>query len=51
MNWLSCRNIEKTEIRVVADLNAYEVLRRDKLVLTRPAFDKIARTGAAQDAA
>jgi large subunit ribosomal protein L4 len=37
----SGRNIPKTEVRVVEDLTAYEVLRRRKLVFTRPAFDRL----------
>lgn len=39
--YLSGRNIPKTEVRVVDELTAYEVLRRKKLVLTRPAFDRL----------
>jgi large subunit ribosomal protein L4 len=37
----SGRNIPKTEIRQVTDLNAYEILRRKKLVFTKPAFDAV----------
>ena len=40
--YLSARNIPGTVIKVVDELNAYEVLRRRVLVLTRPAFDRIA---------
>lgn len=36
------RNIPDTDIRVVDDLNAYEVMRRPKVVFTRAAFEKIA---------
>ncbi len=37
--YLSGRNLPKTEIRAVEQLNAYEVLRRPKLVFTKPAFE------------
>jgi len=37
----SSRNIPKTEVRVVDELNAYEVLRRKKLIFTKPAFDRL----------
>lgn len=40
--YLSARNLPKTEVRGVEELTAYEVLRRKKLVLDRPAFDRIA---------
>jgi large subunit ribosomal protein L4 len=36
--YLSGRNIARTEIRPIRDLNAYEVLRRRKLIFTREAF-------------
>ena len=39
--YLSGRNIPKTEIRSVDELCAYEVLRRRKLVFTRPAFERL----------
>ncbi len=39
---LSGRNLPKTDICLVSDLNAYEILRRKKLILTRPAFDVLA---------
>lgn len=35
------RNIPRTEIRLVSELNAYEVLRRRKLVFTRPALERL----------
>jgi len=38
---LSGRNLPKTEVRVVGDLNAYDILRRRKLVFSRPAFDAL----------
>lgn len=37
----SGRNIPKTEIRQVHELNAYEILRRRKLVFTRAAFEAV----------
>lgn len=39
--YLSGRNIPKTEVRPVSDLNAYEILRRRKLVFTKPAFEAL----------
>jgi large subunit ribosomal protein L4 len=36
----SGRNIPKTEITDVADLNAYQILSRQKLIFTRAAFDR-----------
>ncbi len=39
--WKSGRNIPKAFILPVAQLNAYEILRRRKLLLTRQAFDAI----------
>lgn len=38
---LSGRNIPGADVRVVTDVNAYDILRRDKLVFTRPAFERI----------
>ena len=40
--YLSARNIPDTEIKVVDELSAYEILRRRVLVLTKPAFARIA---------
>ncbi len=37
----SGRNIPKTDIRTLADLNAYDILRRRKLIFTRPAWDHL----------
>lgn len=37
----SGRNIEKTEIRQVRELNAYEILRRRKLLFTRKALEAV----------
>lgn len=39
---LSARNIPNMEIKVVDELHAYEVLRRPRLVMTRPAFERLA---------
>jgi large subunit ribosomal protein L4 len=39
----SGRNIPDTDIRVVDDLSAFDVLRRPKLVFTRPAFERLAQ--------
>ena len=38
---LSARNIQNTDIKVVDELHAYEVLRRPRLILTKPAFEKL----------
>lgn len=35
----SARNIDRTEVRVVDELNAHDVLLRKKLIFTRPAFE------------
>jgi len=40
--YLSGRNVPKTEVQLVDDLNAYDVLRRRTLIFTRPAFEKVA---------
>ena len=37
----SARNIPDTDVRVIDDLVAYEVLRRRKLVFTKPAFERL----------
>jgi large subunit ribosomal protein L4 len=37
----SGRNIPKTEIRPVSELNAYDILRRRKLIFSRPAWDHL----------
>lgn len=39
--YMSGRNIPKTEVRLLEDLNAYEVLRRRKLIFTKPAFERL----------
>ena len=41
--YLSGRNVPKTDIRVMDDLSAYEVLRRRKLIFTKPAFERLMR--------
>ena len=41
--WLSGRNIPKTDIRPVAGLHGYEILRRKKLVFSLPAFEVLQR--------
>ena len=43
----SSRNIPKTEVRIVEELTAYEVLRRKKLVFTKPAFELLVSRAAA----
>ena len=47
--YLSGRNVPNTDIRVVSDLNAYEVLRRRKLIFTRPAFERLMEGATSQD--
>ena len=37
----SGRNVPNTEIRPVGELNAYEILRRRKILFTRPAFEAV----------
>lgn len=39
--WMSGRNIPKTEIRPVSQLNAYDVLRRKHLLMTREALESL----------
>jgi large subunit ribosomal protein L4 len=41
--YLSGRNIPKTDVRLVEELSAYEVLRGRKLIFTRPAFERLVR--------
>jgi large subunit ribosomal protein L4 len=41
MVYKSGRNIPKTEIRQVAELNAYEILRRRKVLLSKAALDAV----------
>ena len=40
---LSGRNIPRTDVQPLADVNAYDILRRKKLVMTRAAFDVLMR--------
>lgn len=35
------RNIPRTDVRPWTDLNAYDVLRREKLIFTKPAFEAL----------
>lgn len=37
----SSTNLSKTDIRPVRELNAYDVLRRNKLIFTKPAFEAL----------
>ena len=39
--YLSGRNVPKTDVKLLQELNAYEILRRRKLVLSRPAFEAL----------
>ena len=39
--YLSGRNVPDTDVRAVADLNAYEVLLRRKLIFTKSAFERL----------
>jgi large subunit ribosomal protein L4 len=39
--WLSARNLPRVAVAPVAELNAYEVLRTHRIVLTRGAFDRL----------
>ncbi|RME38340.1 MAG: 50S ribosomal protein L4 [Planctomycetota bacterium] len=39
--YLSGRNLPKTEIKPLAELHAYEILRRRKLILTKPALERL----------
>lgn len=39
--YLSSRNIKNTDIRLVDDLNAYEVLLRKKLIFSKTAFERL----------
>jgi len=41
MVWLSGRNLPKTEIRPVSQLNAHDVLRRRHLLMTRAALESL----------
>lgn len=44
--YLSGRNIPKVNVRPVQELNAYDVLLRDKLIFTRAAFERLAKAPA-----
>lgn len=41
--YLSTRNIPDTDVCLLDDLNAYDVLRRRKLVFTKPALERLLR--------
>lgn len=41
--YLSSRNIPKADVRVVDELNAYEVLLRPRLIFTRTAFEQLVK--------
>ena len=38
----SGRNLPKTDVCLIGDLNAYDILRRKKLILSKPAFEMLA---------
>ena len=40
--YLSGRNVARADVRVLGDLTTYEILRRKKLVFTKPAFERLA---------
>ena len=44
--YLSGRNLANTEIRLMQDLSAFDVLRRPKLIFTRAAFEGLIAGGA-----
>jgi large subunit ribosomal protein L4 len=44
MLYLSCRNIEKTEIAPAQDLNTYQIMRAGSLVISESAIAKITET-------
>lgn len=41
--YLSARNLADTDVRIVDELNAYEVLRRPRLLFTREAFERLVK--------
>jgi large subunit ribosomal protein L4 len=45
----SGRNIAETDVRLVDDLNAYDVLRRPRLLFTKPAFERMLSRAAKAD--
>ena len=47
--YLSGRNIPEVDVRPMMQLNAYEILRRRKLVFTRPAFDALVQRVSGSD--
>lgn len=44
--FLSGRNVANTAVRVVDELNAYEVMRRRKVIFTKPALERFVRAAA-----
>ena len=40
--YLSGRNVPRADVRVLDELTTYEILRRKKLVFTKPAFERLA---------
>ena len=44
--YLSGRNIPETDVRVVDELSAYDVLRRSTVIFTKPAFELLTRRAA-----
>jgi len=49
--WKSSRNIPKTDVCVVDQLNAYSVLRRKKLLFTREAYDRLMAGAGSEESA
>jgi ribosomal protein L4 len=45
----SGRNIPRTDIRVVDDVNAYDVLRRPRVIFTKEAFTRVTSRAAAKE--
>lgn len=41
--YLSGRNVARADVRVLDELTTYEILRRKKLVFTKPAFERLAQ--------
>ena len=46
MVYKSARNIEKVQVTRVSDLNAYDILRPDRVIITRDAMDKFKEAAA-----
>ncbi len=43
MMYRSGRNVAKTEVKPITELTAYDILRRDRFVMTRSAFDLLVK--------